>query len=63
MVDSTLFQVPDAKEPVKTVHWPVVGIPLPDGPGEVILIGRVGLLPVKGGGSNDILLVMDRFSR
>ena len=49
-----------------TVRWPVISIPLPEGPGIAVSVDYVGPLPVTRRGHTylkHILLVTDRFSR
>ena len=57
------FKCQARKSPRKAVRWPVIGMPLPDGPGEAISLDHFGPLPVTKNGNKYILLVTDRFSR
>ena len=45
------------------VRWPVINIPLLDGPGEAISLAYFGPLPTTSDGNKHILLITDRFSR
>lgn len=51
------------KSPRMCVRWPVITIPLPDGPGEAISLDYFGPLPTTSDGNKHILLITDRFSR
>ena len=46
-----------------TVRWPVIKMPLPNGPGEVVSVDFFGPLPITAQGNQHILLFTDRFSR
>ena len=45
-----------------TVLWPVISMPLPEGPGIVVSVDYFGLIPVTPRGNTYILLFTDRFS-
>ena len=47
----------------QTVRWPVISMPLPNGPGEVISWDYFGPLPLTESGNKYILFFTDRFSR
>ena len=51
------------KTPRLTVRWPIISIPLPEGPGIAISVDYFGPLPVTSRGNTYILLITDRFSR
>ena len=51
------------KTPRLTVRWPIISMPLPDGPGVAISVDYFGPLPVTLRGNTYILLITDRFSR
>ena len=51
------------KTPRLTVRWPIISMPLPEGPGVAISVDYFGPLPVTPRGNTYILLVTDRFSR
>ena len=51
------------KTPRLTVRWPIISMPLPDGPGIAISVDYFGPLPVTPRGNTRILLITDRFSR
>ena len=51
------------KTPRLTVRWPVISMPLPEGPGIAISVDYVGPLPVTPRGNTCILLITDRFRR
>ena len=57
------FMCQARKSPRTCVRWPVVTIPLPDGPGEAISLDYFGPLPTTSDGNKHILLITDRFSR
>ena len=57
------FMCQARKSPRMCVHWPVINIPLPDGPGEAISLDYFGPLPTTSDGNKYILLITDRFSR
>lgn len=46
-----------------TVRWPLVSLPLPSGPGQMIAFDLLGNLPKTDKGNRYILLVVDLFSR
>ena len=46
-----------------TVRWPVISMPLPEGPGIAVSVDYFGPLPVTPRGNTYILLFTDRFSR
>ena len=46
-----------------TVRWPVISLPLPNGPGQAVSVDYFGPLPVTPRGNSYILLFTDRFSR
>ena len=46
----------------RTLRWPVISIPLVEGPGIAVSVDYVGHLPVTPRGNTHILLVTDRFS-
>ena len=46
-----------------TVRWPLVSLPLPNGPGQMIAFDLLGDLPKTDRGNRYILLVVDLFSR
>ena len=45
------------------VRWPIISMPLPEGPGIAVGVDYFGPLPVTSPGNTDILLCTDRFSR
>ena len=45
------------------VRWPIITMPLPEGPGVAVSVEYFGPLPVTPGGNIYILLLTDRFSR
>ena len=45
-----------------TVRWPVISMPLPEGPGIVVSVDYFAPLPVTRRGNSYILLFTDRFS-
>ncbi|CAB1116210.1 unnamed protein product [Ectocarpus sp. CCAP 1310/34] len=47
----------------QTARWPVIAMPLPQGPGTVVGVDFFGPLPVTAKGNSYILLSTDRFSR
>ncbi|CAB1119117.1 unnamed protein product [Ectocarpus sp. CCAP 1310/34] len=47
----------------QTARWPVIALPLPQGPGTVFGVDFFGPLPVTAKGNSYILLFTDRFSR
>ncbi|CAB1106230.1 unnamed protein product [Ectocarpus sp. CCAP 1310/34] len=47
----------------QTARWPVIAMPLPQGPGTVVGVDYFGPLPVTAKGNSYILLFTDRFSR
>ncbi|CAB1106087.1 unnamed protein product [Ectocarpus sp. CCAP 1310/34] len=47
----------------QTARWPVIAMPLPQGPGTVVGVDFFGPLPVTAKGNSYILLFTDRFSR
>ena len=51
------------KTPRLTVRWPIISMPLPEGPGVAISVDYFGPLPVTSRGNTYILLITDRFSR
>ena len=51
------------KTPRLTVRWPIISMPLPEGPGIVISVDYFGPLPVMLRGKTYILLITDRFCR
>ena len=51
------------KTPRLTVRWPIISMPLPEGPGVAISVDYFGPLPVTPRGNTYILLITDRFSR
>ena len=57
------FKCQARKAPRKSVRWPVISIPLPNGPGEAISLDYFGPLPTTSNGCKHILLITDRFSR
>ena len=46
-----------------TVRWPVISMPLPDGPDIAVSVDYFAPLPVTPRGNTYILLFIDRFSR
>ena len=46
-----------------TARWPVISLPLPNGPGETVSVDYFGPLPLTPRGNTYILLFTDRFSR
>ena len=46
-----------------TVRWPVISMPVPEGPGITVSVDYFGPLPVTPRGNTYILLFTDRFSR
>ena len=46
-----------------TVCWPIMSIPLPEGPGIAVNVDNLGPLPVMPRGNTDILIFTDRFGR
>ena len=70
VVASPLLEAPNhclkcqtRKTPRLTVPWPIISIPLPEGPGIAISVDYFGPLPVTPEGNTYILLFTDRFSR
>ena len=51
------------KTPRLTVRWPIISMPLPEGPGIAVSVDYFGPLPVTPRGNTYILLFTDRFSR
>ena len=51
------------KPPWLTVCWPIIKMPLPEGPGVTVSVDYLGPLPITLRGSTYILLFTDRFSR
>ena len=51
------------KTPRLTVRWPIISMPLPEGPGIAISVDYFGSVPVTPRGNTYILLITDRFSR
>ena len=51
------------KTPQMTVRWPIIFMPLPEGPGIAINVDYFGPLPVTPRGNTYISLITDRFSR
>ena len=51
------------KTPRLTVRWPIISMPLPEGPGVAVSVDYFGPLPVTPRGNTYILLFTDRFSR
>ena len=51
------------KSPRLTVRWPIISMPLPEGPGIAIGVDYFGPLPVTPRGNTYILLIIGRFSR
>ena len=51
------------KTPRLAVRWPIISMPLPEGPGVAISVDYFGPLPVTPRGNTYILLITDRFSR
>ena len=46
-----------------TVRLPLVSLPLPSGPGQMVVFDLLGSLPRTNQGNEHVLLVVDRFSR
>ena len=44
------------------IRWPIISLPLPDGPGAAVSVDYFGPLPVTPRGNAYILLFTDRFS-
>ena len=63
VVASPLLEVPSAENLTTDCPWPIISMPLPEGPGIAISVDYFGLLPVTSRGNTHILLVTDRFSR
>ena len=51
------------KTPRLTVPWPIITMPLPEGPGIAVSVDYLGPLPATPRGNTYILLFTDRFSR
>ena len=51
------------KTPRLTVRWPIIFVPVQEGPGIAISVDYFGPLPVTPRGNTCILLITDRFSR
>ena len=51
------------KTPRLTVHWPIISMPLPEGPGIAVSVDYFDPLPITPRGNTYILLFTDRFSR
>ena len=51
------------KTPPLTVRWPIISMPLSEGPGVAISVGYFCPLPVTPRDNTYILLITDRFSR
>ena len=51
------------RTPRLTVRWPIISMPLPEGPGIAVSVDCFGPLPVTPRGSTYILLFTDRSSR
>ena len=51
------------KTPRLTVGWPIITLPLPEGPGIAVSVDYFGPLPVTPRGNTYIPLFTDRFSR
>ncbi|CAB1107450.1 unnamed protein product [Ectocarpus sp. CCAP 1310/34] len=47
----------------QTARWPIIAMPLPQGPGTVVGVDFFGPLPLTAKGNSYILLFTDRFSR
>ena len=46
-----------------TVRWPLVSLPLPSGPGQMVAFDLLGPLPKTERGNEYVFLVVDLFSR
>ena len=57
------FKCQARKTPRLTVRWPIISMPLPEGPCVAISVEYFGPLPVTPRGNTYILLITDRFSR
>ena len=51
------------KKTREMVRWPLVSLPLPSGPGQIVAFDLLGPLPRTNQGSEHVLLVVDLFSR
>ena len=51
------------KTPRLTVRWPIISMPLTEGPAIAISVDYFGSLPVTPRGNTYILLITDRFNR
>ena len=51
------------KTPRQTVMWPLVSLPLPGGPGEMVSFDYLGKLPKTQKGNEYVFLIVDLFSR
>ena len=51
------------KIPRLTVRWPIISMPLTEGPAIAISVDYFGSLPVTPRGNTYILLITDRFNR
>ena len=62
-VDLPLLEVLSANKTRLTVRWPIISMPLPEGPGVAVSVDYLGPLAVTPRGNNYILMFTDRFSR
>ena len=51
------------KKTRETVRWPLVSLPLPSGPDQMVAFDLLGPLPRTNQGNEHVLLVVDLFSR
>ena len=56
VVASPLLEVPSAETPRLTVRWPIITMPLPEGPGVAVSVDYFGPLPATPRGNTYILL-------
>ena len=63
VVASPLPEVSSAENPRLTVRWPIISMPLPEGPGNTTSVDYFDFLPLKPRGNAYILLFTDRFRR
>ena len=52
-----------AKTSRRAPRWPLISLPLPSSPGEMVSFDILGPLPKTKNGNKDILLIVDLFSR
>ena len=63
VVAPALPEVPSTETSQLTFRWPIISMPLPEGPDIAVSVDNFGPLPVTPRGSTYILLFADRFGR